>query len=1029
MHTFSENELVAARYRVVRLIAASGSGEIYEAEDVERQQRVAVQTLTSLSGAEMRRVVRDLELARTITHPNILRTYAVAEHERAGRQPVTLAVTELAAGTTLARYLRERTQLTTAAALPIVQQLAAGLHAAHCAGLVHGELRPDNIVITTNGNDVAVQISAFGLGRLASGSAAMSLTVPGAIVAPAAYVAPEQLMTGNASMAADIYSLGVVMYEMVTGARPYRGADTLAAILAQKSTEPPTPPHMYAPQLEPRWETVILRCLERDPRNRFVAVREAVDALTGEGPIGDRRATRNRGVLLTAAVLMLVAIGGGALQYRASRQEIEHPASGPRVLRIVPRPSVAVVALRNSSGRADQAWLATALSEMLVAELGTDGHLRVITGEDVQRAMIELDLTHEATFAPATVLRIHRNLGAEVIVFGAYSSGATAGAVRLDVQLRDLRDEQPHPVISEEGTETQLHELAARAGGRLRKALGVEAAPPVPALPRNPAVARLYARGLDALRGFDAVSARSLLERAAALEPNGPLVHAALSQTWSNLGYEHRARAAAKRALDTSTELPRDQRLIIEAADRESVSDWPRVVDIYRALTSFSPDNVDYALRLAAAQTRSGDASGALNTVNYLRRLPVPLGSDPRIDLAEADAATAMNDHARARDAAVRAIVKSERRGARLLVARARAIEGIALHQLGRTEEGIAAQQAALAIYRDLGDGRGVGSTLVRIGSIRIFIGAIEAAREDFLAALRVAAGSGDTSVQQTAWNNLAFCSFMAGDPRQAEDLLQQMLQLARELEDQRIEAAAIANIGYAQYLRGELDRAEESFQAAYELARTRELRQMMAVSQTNSGDVLLARGELARAREAYESALSLRESLRDRRGVAESRIALANAALEERRGADAEALARATVAWALEARVWDIEALGRTAWARALLQQQRIDEADRQISLALKLVNTHQNVVVRIAAGTAAARVAAAAGRAGDAQRIANETLRIASRGTLILPRAEAALAAAEVAPESVRRAQLAEAGRYAAARGFTLIARKAQR
>lgn len=1027
MHTFSENELVASRYRVVRLIAASGTGEVYEAEDVERRQHVAVQTLASLSGSEAPRVLRDLELARTIVHPNILRTYAVGEHERSGRPPVAFAVMELAGGMTLARYLRERTQLTTAAALPIIEQLGEGLDAAHRAGLIHGELRPDNILIADS-DPPGLQISAFGLGRLASASAAMSLAGPGAIVAPAAYVAPEQLTTGTASAAADIYSFGVVMYEMVTGARPYRGADTLAAILTQKSTEPPAPPRVYAPQLDPRWETVILRCLERDPRNRFLTVREVLDALLGTGPIADRRAHRNRGVLATAGVLMLVAIGGGILQYRASKQDLEHPASGPRVLQISPRTSVAVLGLRNSSGRSDAEWIATALSEMLAMELGADGHLRVIGGDDVQRAKIDLHLGNEPTYAPEMLLRIHRNLGAEVIVFGSYTA-AGRGDVRIEIRVRDLREVKPDTVISEQGTEARLHELAARTGAILRQALKVKATPPPATLPLDPAVARLYARGLDALRSFDAVSARSLLERAATLDPQQPLIHAALSQTWTALGYEQRARVEAKRAFETAPRLPRDQRLIIEAGYRESVGDWPRVVDIYRALTSFSPDNVDYALRLAAAQTRSGDASAALTTISYLRRFPLPLGSDPRIDLAEAEAATALNNYARARESAVRALTKGERRGARQLVARARSVEGIALHQLGRTEEGIAAQNAALAIYRDVGDRSGVARTLVRIGAIRIYTGAIDKAREDFLAALQVAAGTGDTSVQQTSWNNLAFCSFMAGDPQHAEELLRQMLQLARELEDRRGEATAIDNIGYAQLLLGQLDEAQESFRTSYELARTLDARQIMAVAQTNSGDVLLARGDTVHAREAYESALSLREALRDRRGVAESRIALANAALEEERGADAEPLARTAAEWAMETRVWDIEALARNAWSHALLQQRQVEAARLQIELATKLSTSHQNVVVQIAIGTTAARIAAAEGRATDAQQLADETLRLASRGSLVLPRAEAALAAAEVAPEAKRRALLDDVARNAEARGLMLIVRKARR
>src|SRR5262249_12159062 len=196
---------------------------------------------------------------------------------------------------------------------------------------------------------------------------------------------------------------------------------------------------------------------------------------------------------------------------------------------------------------------------------------------------------------------------------------------------------------------------------------------------RAPGRARLAAGGRPRLRLFDPVGARDLLARAATVEPDNALIHESLASAWSSLGYEEKAREEAKRALDLSKGLPQEERLLIEGRYREAIEDWSKAAEIYRSLWGLFPDNLDYGLRLAAAEGSAGHPEEALATAEALRTLPPPASADPRIDLAEATAAGALADFKRQQTAAARAATKGTGRGAKLLIAQARLAECRAL--------------------------------------------------------------------------------------------------------------------------------------------------------------------------------------------------------------------------------------------------------------------------------------------------------------------------------------------------------------
>jgi tetratricopeptide (TPR) repeat protein len=236
-----------------------------------------------------------------------------------------------------------------------------------------------------------------------------------------------------------------------------------------------------------------------------------------------------------------------------------------------------------------------------------------------------------------------------------------------------------------------LLDIVTRIGARLRGRLGItglspaEAATVEASIPSNPAAVRLYAEGLDKLRLFDAQAARALLDQAVASDPTHPLAHSALALAWSSLGYDERARQSARRAYELSGSLAREDRMWVEGRYHEAMNEHGEAIKTYQALYGFFPDNLEYGLQLATAETAAGKGKEALETIDSLRRLPMPMKNDLRIDRAEAVAASALSDFKRQQAAAARAVAKGREQGARLLVASALLSEGNAWQELGET--------------------------------------------------------------------------------------------------------------------------------------------------------------------------------------------------------------------------------------------------------------------------------------------------------------------------------------------------------
>ncbi len=898
--------LLAGRFRVGRFIAAGGMGEVYEAEDTVLDEQVALKIIAPAiadSPRAMARFRREVHLARKVTHASVCRIYDLFSHDlgsapgsekRPGR--LDFLSMELLQGETLQARIQRLGRLRPEDALDIVGRLIEGLDAAHRSGIVHRDLKGANVMLVPDGSGERVVITDFGLARRATPGDAQGspdasdrgLTQTGWMLGTPATMAPEQITGDPITTATDIYALGVLMYEMVTGRLPFEAGSRQEAIYLRLHADP-TPPRAFAPELDRPWQKVILKCLERRPQDRFATVRD-ISAELGADCSDAWRAISSRGrrVSVWVGVSMLCALLAvlGAVLWgwprsspnsspldasEATRTEVPSAAAEPDTTAAPSRRAVAVIGFEGLNQAEDLEWLSTALSEMLSMELARGQKLRVVPGETVARMRMDLKIPPTASPAADTLSRVRAYLGADWVVLGSYflarSSSAAGpsypaddGVLRLDLRLQDVASGRTLVALTESGEIGDLLELVDRVGRRLRQGLGDDE-PGQPAV-ASPAVAkpatRLYAEGLAKLRGFEEAGARDVLLEAARLDPSSPMIQSALAEAFMALGMEAQAAESAEEALALSTDLPREHRLRIEGQAFEARKAWSEAIDTYRVLFGFFPDHLEDGLRLASAQIAGGRAAEALETLSSLKDLPQPSGSDPRIDLEEASAAMALADYPHALEAAGRALERGRELGARRLVARSYYLEGNAL--LRRREYGAAVDRAVKAaeIYGPLGDQKGFADTLNLRANVAYFERRYDDAEALYREALEVHRRLGFRAGVMTLTSNLANLRWVAGDWDGAGELYERSLAMAREISHAEGEARGLYSLGLLAWRRHDLSGARDFYRQALEITRRTGDRRRMAQSLNNLGLVLRHLGDLDGAEQAYEESLQL---------------------------------------------------------------------------------------------------------------------------------------------------------------------------
>jgi eukaryotic-like serine/threonine-protein kinase len=412
-------------YEVLAPLGAGGMGEVYRARDVRLRREVAVKVLPeglSQDQDRLRRFEQEALAASALNHPNILTIHDIGSHSG-----FPYVVFELLEGQTLRERL-SRGALPQDKAIDYAIQVANGMAAAHGKGIVHRDLKPDNIFVTTDGR---VKILDFGLAKLTHperetdrSSEAETFTVgteAGVVMGTVGYMSPEQVRGLPADARSDLFSFGTVLYEMLSGRRPFSGpssAETLSAILRDEPA--PLSPGSASPALE----RVVRRCLEKGPEGRFQTARDLAFALresSGPHPGGAREPAppgQRRIVPAVAAGLLLLAV---AVTVLLGSARIRRSLLGERAA----VRSLVVLPLANLSGDPGQDFFADGMTEALTAGLAQIRSVKVISRTSASR------------YAGArTPLRdIARELGVDAVVEGTF----TRSGDRVRVTARLIR--------------------------------------------------------------------------------------------------------------------------------------------------------------------------------------------------------------------------------------------------------------------------------------------------------------------------------------------------------------------------------------------------------------------------------------------------------------------------------------------------------------------------------------------------------------------------------------------------------------
>ena len=561
-----------AHFRVIEKIGAGGMGEVYKAHDEQLDRDVAIKVLPAGSFRDptaRARLLREARTASKLNHPHICTLHEVGEAD--GQAYIAMGLVE---GQPLSARLA-------GGALPVEQVLRYGLQLAdavahaHQRGIIHRDLKSANVIITPEGR---AKVLDFGLAKRlgreelaeATTQTMDSLTGPGAVVGTLAYMAPEQLRGQPADARSDIWALGVVLYEMAAGQRPFQGQTGFELSSAILSQPPPPLPPGPSGTLPAELEAVIARCLEKEPAQRYQRSKEvqtALEAVQSGGPLPAWPAwkyalSRRRWLALATALVIIVAVLA-VLDVGGLRGRLLGGAATPKF------DSLAVLPLANLSGNPEQDYLAEGMHEALITDLAKLSGLRRV----IARASV---MSYQKTDKP--LRQIARELGVNAVITGAVQR--EGDRVRITAQLinpatgeqlwanryeRELRD-----VLSLEG------EIVTAITREIRVQLTPqEKARLASARPVNPEAHEAYLKGKFYINkstpeGFE--KGLAYFRQAIEKDPTHPLPYVMLALAYDTIGHSERplpdafekSKALVQKALELDETLPEAQVALAE---------------------------------------------------------------------------------------------------------------------------------------------------------------------------------------------------------------------------------------------------------------------------------------------------------------------------------------------------------------------------------------------------------------------------------------------------------------------------------
>jgi eukaryotic-like serine/threonine-protein kinase len=859
--------LLAQRYEVLSQLGEGGMGAVYKARDVELGRMVALKVIRpdlARNRAILDRFKQELILATQVTHRNVVRIYDLGEAD--GIKFITMEYVE---GEDLASVLHRRTKLPPKEAVGIIEQVCRALQAAHNVGVIHRDLKPQNIMEEKSGR---ILVMDFGLAKTLEGD---RMTQTGAMVGTMEYMSPEQALAGNLDQRSDIFSLGLIFYELLTGATPFRAESALASLI-KRTQERVVPVSELDSSVPSELSQIVGRCLERDVALRYQSASELLADLElwlGTGKSGiiaarlrpgpNRWVAENKPLLTGASALLLLLVA--VMAYFLTRPKAVAPPEVKQEVQAARPRSLAILPFRNSSGDAKDDWIGSTVADMLSTDIGQSAHLHTVSTDRMHQVLSDLHVGPETAVDPDVLRRVAQFSNADVLVSGQYA--IFGDQVVIDASIRDLVHDQTIPVKARAQVKDLPSAIDSLADSvRKNLSLSADVVEELKAQSFKPSstsvdALREFNQGSVLMRAGKNLDAQKHLQMATNLDPDFALAFSGLADVQADLGFQSDAEQSSIRAMNLAQHqnLPLPEKYLINAGNARIMKDNKKAMEAYENLSRSLPGDVDVQYELGVLYLQNGDYDKARATfANVLKNDPKNIKALWQTGVVE----TLTGNPQAALDALTQGLTLSiqldnqEQRALILLDM------GIAYRELNKPEEALHNYQESIAINEKIGQKWGLSAGLNEMADFEASSGKPDAALASYNKSLTLLREIGMKADIANTLMNMGTVYQDLGKFDQALDVFKQALQIQRESGDKAYEAQCLHNIAEVYLTMGDSDNAFTYYQQALQVREKlgvpgdiAETLEGLSLAYTTSGQYEQAMAALMRALELARKA------------------------------------------------------------------------------------------------------------------------------------------------------------------------------